>query len=337
MYSSDGEEMKKIPVNRKFVAAMLAAWASCGGIAAGASAQEFPVKPIRFIVPFPPGGTVDPLARLIGGKLTAALGQQVIVDNRTGGSGTIGTAIAAKANPDGYTYLFVFDTHAVNPALIPNLPFDTLKDLDPVMLVGRAPYGIITHPKKPYRTMTDVIRAAKAKPDTVTYGTVGAGSLGHLALTLAQQAGGFKIVHVPYKGGGPMTAAVMGSQIDIGIGSTALVTPMVRDNRVRALATTGDQRAQTLPDVTTLVEEGYKGMTAYAWWGIFTPARTPKPIVARFHAEVVKALNDADVRKLLVGQLGMELLVSSPAELQKWTVSELARWARVIRDHNIKP
>ena len=329
--------MEKNRISKGYVAAMLAAWALCGGIAAGASAQEFPVKPIRFIVPFPPGGTVDPLARLIGGKLTAALGQQVIVDNRTGGSGAIGTAIAAKANPDGYTYLFVFDTHAVNPSLIPNLPFDTLQDLDPVMLVGRAPYGIITHPKKPYRTMTDVIRAAKAKPDTVTYGTVGAGSLGHLALTLTEQAGGFKLVHVPYKGGGPMTAAVMGSQIDIGIGSTALVTPLVRDNRVRALATTGDQRAQTLPDVPTLVEEGYKGVTAYAWWGIFTPARTPKPIVARMHAEMAKALNDADVRKLLVGQLGMELLVSSPAELQKWTVSELTRWARVIREHNIKP
>ena len=283
--------MEKNRISKGYVAAMLAAWALCGGIAAGASAQEFPVKPIRFIVPFPPGGTV----------------------------------------------LFVFDTHAVNPSLIPNLPFDTLQDLDPVMLVGRAPYGIITHPKKPYRTMTDVIRAAKAKPDTVTYGTVGAGSLGHLALTLTEQAGGFKLVHVPYKGGGPMTAAVMGSQIDIGIGSTALVTPLVRDNRVRALATTGDQRAQTLPEVPTLVEEGYKGVTAYAWWGIFTPARTPKPIVARMHAEMAKALNDADVRKLLVGQLGMELLVSSPAELQKWTVSELTRWARVIREHNIKP
>lgn len=306
------------------------------GLAAPVLAQDFPTKPIRFIVPFPPGGTVDPLARLIGAKLSATFGQQVIVDNRTGGSGVIGTGIAAKANPDGYTYLFVFDTHAVNPALVPNLPFDTLKDLDPVMLVGRAPYGIITSPKKPFRSMADVVKAAKAKPDTVTYGTVGAGSLGHLALTLTEQAGGFKLVHVPYKGGGPMTAAVIGAQIDIGIGSTALVTPMVRDNRVRALATTGEQRAQTLPDVPTLLEEGYKGVTAYAWWGIFTPARTPKPIVAKFHAEVVKALNEPDVRKLLAGQLGMELLISSPADLQKWTVNELARWTKVIRTHNIQ-
>jgi tripartite-type tricarboxylate transporter receptor subunit TctC len=307
------------------------------GAPAAALAQSFPERPVRFIVPFPPGGTVDPLARLIGAKLSATLGQQFIVDNRTGGSGTIGTGIAAKANPDGYTYVFVFDTHAVNPALIPNLPFDTLKDLAPVMLVGRAPYGVITHPAKPYRSMADIVRAAKAKPDTLTYGTVGAGSLGHLALTLAGQAGGFSIVHVPYKGGGPMTTAVMGGQIDMGIGSTALITPMVNDNRVRALATTGDVRAATLPNVPTFIEEGYKGVTAYAWWGIFTTARTPPAILRKFHAETAKVLNQPDVRKHLGEQLGMELLVSSPEELQKWTATELERWGRVIREHNIRP
>jgi tripartite-type tricarboxylate transporter receptor subunit TctC len=323
--------------SRRWSLAVCAAGLLCSGMAGVAQAQAFPVKPVRFIVPFPPGGTVDPLARLIGAKLNAALGQQFIVDNRTGGSGTIGTGIAAKANPDGYTYVFVFDTHAVNPSLIPDLPFDTLKDLAPVMLVGRAPYGIITHPAKPYKTMSDVVRLAKAKPDTVTYGTVGAGSLGHLALTLAGQAGGFKIVHVPYKGGGPMTVAVMGGQIDLGIGSTALVTPFVNDGRMRALATTGDTRAATLPNVSTLIEEGYKGVTAYAWWGIFTTARTPPLILKKFHGEVVKVLNQPDVRKLLGEQLGMELVVSSPEELQQWTVNEVTRWARVIRDNNIKP
>lgn len=322
---------------RRWVFAVCAAGLLCSGMAGVAEVQAFPVKPVRFIVPFPPGGTVDPLARLIGAKLNAALGQQFIVDNRTGGSGTIGTGIAAKANPDGYTYVFVFDTHAVNPSLIPDLPFDTLKDLAPVMLVGRAPYGIITHPAKPYKTMSDVVKLAKAKPDTVTYGTVGAGSLGHLALTLAGQAGGFKIVHVPYKGGGPMTVAVMGGQIDLGIGSTALVTPFVNDGRMRALATTGDTRAATLPNVSTLIEEGYKGVTAYAWWGIFTTARTPPAILKKFHGEVVKVLNQPDVRKLLGEQLGMELVVSSPEELQQWTVNEVTRWARVIRDNNIKP
>jgi tripartite-type tricarboxylate transporter receptor subunit TctC len=305
--------------------------------AVAATNAEFPSKPVRFIVPFPPGGTVDPLARLIGARLSNALGQQFIVDNRTGGSGTIGTGIAAKANPDGYTYVFVFDTHAVNPALIPNLPFDTLKDLAPVMLVGRAPYGIITPPAKPYKTMGDVVRAAKAKPDTLTYGTVGAGSLGHLALTLAGQSGGFKLVHVPYKGGGPMTVAVIGGQIDLGIGSTALVTPFANDGRMRVLATTGDARAATLPNVPTLIEEGYKDVTAYAWWGIFAPARTPPAIISKLHGEMVKVLNLPDVRRHLGEQLGMELMVSTPAELQKWTAAELERWSKVIRDNNIKP
>ena len=314
-----------------FVAALLPL------IAVAATNAEFPSKPVRFIVPFPPGGTVDPLARLIGARLSNALGQQFIVDNRTGGSGTIGTGIAAKANPDGYTYVFVFDTHAVNPALIPNLPFDTLKDLAPVMLVGRAPYGIITPPAKPYKTMGDVVRAAKAKPDTLTYGTVGAGSLGHLALTLAGQSGGFKLVHVPYKGGGPMTVAVIGGQIDLGIGSTALVTPFANDGRMRVLATTGDARAATLPNVPTLIEEGYKDVTAYAWWGIFAPARTPPAIISKLHGEMVKVLNLPDVRRHLGEQLGMELMVSTPAELQKWTAAELERWSKVIRDNNIKP
>lgn len=322
-------------INTCAVAAFLAVAVPAGtAVAAGA---EFPSKPVRFIVPFPPGGTVDPLARLIGSRLSNALGQQFIVDNRTGGSGTIGTGIAAKANPDGYTYVFVFDTHAVNPALIPNLPFDTLKDLAPVMLVGRAPYGVITHPNKPYKSMGDIVRAAKAKPDSVTYGTVGAGSLGHLALTLAGQIGGFSLVHVPYKGGGPMTVAVMGGQIDMGIGSTALVTPFASDGRMRVLATTGDARAATLPNVPTLIEEGYKGVTAYAWWGIFAPARTPQPIIQKLHAETVKVLNLPDVRKLLGEQLGMELVVSSPDDLQKWTAAELERWGKVIRDNNIKP
>lgn len=157
----------------------------------------WPTKAVRFIVPFPPGGTVDPLARLLGSRLTAGLGQQFIVDNRPGGSGSIGAGIAAKAPPDGYTFLFVFDTHAVNPTLIPNMPFDTVKDLAPVMLVGTAPMAIVTHPSKPYKNFGDVITAARAKPDSVTYGSVGSGSLGHLTMTLVQQAGGFKIVHVP--------------------------------------------------------------------------------------------------------------------------------------------
>src|SRR5688500_8590668 len=174
-----------------------------------AQSAEWPTRPVRFIVPFPPGGTVDPLARLLGARLSSSLGQQFVVDNRPGGSGSIGTAIAAKAPADGYTYVFVFDTHAVNPWLIPNLPFDTVKDLAPVMLVGTAPMALATSPGKPYKTFADVIRLAKAKPGSITYGSVGAGSLGHLTMTLVQEAGGFRLNHVPYKGGGPMSADML--------------------------------------------------------------------------------------------------------------------------------
>ena len=297
---------------------------------------EWPARPVRFIVPFPPGGTVDPLARHLAARLSSSLGQQFIVDNRTGGSGSIGTAIAAKANPDGHTYVFVFDTHAVNPSLISNLPFETLKDLAPVMLVGTAPMGLITSPGKPYKTFADVIKAAKAKPDAITYGSVGSGSLGHLAMTLVQEAGAFKLVHVPYAGGGPMTTNVLGGHIEMGIGSVALVAPQVNGGKVRGLATTGDKRSNALPDVPTLAEQGFAGFSAFAWWGILAPGATPKAVVDRFHGELVKALRQPELRKLLTEQLGMDLVVSDPPALQKFIVSEMARWSKVVKQYGIR-
>jgi len=303
-----------------------------------AAAQDapWPNKPVRFIVPFPPGGSVDPLARLLGARLGNALGQQFIVDNRTGGSGSIGTAIAAKSSPDGYTYVFVFDTHAVNPSLIPNLPFDTVKDLAPVMLVGTAPMAVVTNPAKPYHNFGDFIKAAKARPDTITYGSVGSGSLGHLSMMIVQQAGGFKVVHVPYKGGGPMTVDTMGGQIDAGIASVAVLTPLVRGGKLRAIAVTGDKRSHTMPEVPTLAEQGFSGFSAKAWWGILGPAGIPKPVLARVHGELTKILNQPDLRSQLGDQLGMELVVSSPEALQKFVVSEMARWSKVVRDNNIR-
>ena len=321
---------------RGIALAGLAALAFLGASLAYGQAGQWPTKPVRFIVPFPPGGTVDPLARLLGTRLTAALGQQFVVDNRTGGSGSIGTAIAAKAAPDGYTYVFVFDTHAVNPALIPNLPFDTLKDLAPVMLVGTAPNALITSPGRPYKNLVDVINAAKAKPAVLTYGSVGSGSLGHLTMTLVQEAGGFKIVHVPYKGGGPMTTDVLGGHIDLGIGSVALVSPQVKAGKVRALVTTGDKRSPALPDVPTLGEQGIPGLSALAWWGVLAPSGTPKAIVDKLHAELVKVLSQPDLRKQLTEQLGMDLVMSEPAALQQFIQTEVNRWGKVVKQYGIK-
>jgi tripartite-type tricarboxylate transporter receptor subunit TctC len=302
-----------------------------------AAAQEWPAKPVKFVVPFPPGGSVDPLARLVGAKLNDSLKQQFIVENKPGASGSIGAAQVAKSPADGYTFLYVFDTHAVNPALIPNLPFDTAKDLAPVMLVGTAPMAIATSPQKPYRSFDDVIRAAKAKPDSVSYGTVGNGSLGHLTMTLVQQSAGIKLVHVPYKGGGPMTTDALGGQVELAIGSVAVLASHVKSGKLRAIAVTGDKRSHAMPEVPALAEQGFKGFSALAWWGIFAPAGTPKPIMDKFHGELVKVFNLPDVRKTLTETLGMDLQASTPEQLQKWLRDEMGRWGKVVKDNNIRP
>ena len=298
--------------------------------------QAWPAKPVKFVVPFPPGGSVDPLARLVGAKLSDALGQQFVIENKPGASGSIGTALVAKAPPDGYTFVVVFDSHGVNPSLIQNMPFDTLKDLAPVMLVGTAPYAIATAASKPYKTLADVVQAAKAKPDSVSFGSVGNGTMGHLAMTLIQQAGGYKLIHIPYKGGGPMSADAIGGQLELAVGSVAVLSQHVRGGKLRAVAVTGEKRSGTMPDVPTLAEQGGPGITAYAYWAILAPAATPRPIIDRLNAELGKALRLPDLNKQLTEQLGMDLMISTPEALQKWTVDEIARWGKVIRDGGIK-
>ncbi len=315
----------------RLVAAVLLAL--CAG---AAGAQQWPTKPVKLVVPFPPGGSVDPLARLLGTKLSESLGQQFIVENKPGASGSIGTAFAAKSPPDGYTFVVVFDTHAVNPFLIPKMPFDTVKDLVPVMLVGTAPMAIATSASKPYRTWADVVTAAKAKPDSVTFGSIGNGSLGHLTMTLVQQAAGVKLVHVPYKGGGPMTQDALGGQVELAVGSVAVIAPHVKGGKLRAIAVTGDKRSQSMPDVPALAEQGFPGFSALAWWGIFAPTGTPKPILDKFHAELVKTLNLPDVRKTLTETLGMDIQAASPEATQKFLLGEMARWGKVVKDNDIK-
>jgi len=307
-----------------------------GLVPAICAAQEWPTKPVRFVVPFPPGGTVDPLARLMAAKLGESLGGQFFVENRPGAGGSIGTAQVAKSAPDGYTFVFVFDSHGVNQAILKGLPYDTVRDFAPVMLVGTAPYAIGTRADKPYQSFRDVVAAAKAKPDAVTIGSIGNGTLGHLTVLLAQQVGGFKLSHVPFAGGGPMTQNMIGGHIELGIGSAALLTPHVRGGRMRALATTGETRASTLPDVPTLAEQGIPGVVALAWWGIFAPAGTPAPIIRKFSLELKKAISLPDVSKTLGRSLGMEIVAASPEATQRFLVGEMQRWGKVVKDHGIK-
>jgi len=298
------------------------------------AAQEWPSKPVKFVSPYPPGGSVDPLARLFAAKLTDSLKQQFIVENRTGASGIIGTDYVAKSAPDGYTFVFIFDTHSVHQALNPKLPFDPVKDFAPVMLVGYAPMAITTGAMKPYKTFGDVIAAAKAKPDTVTLGNVGNGSLAHLTTIVLNQAAGIKLVPVPYKGGGPLSLDLMGGQVELGMASTAAQAQHVRGGKMRALALTGDRRSHTMPEVPTLKELGID-VSANAWWGILAPAATPKPIVDKLVVELRRAIAQPDVQKMLTETLGMDVIALGPDATQKWIEDAIARWGKVVKDNGI--
>jgi len=299
-----------------------------------ASAQEWPTKVVKFVSPYPPGGSVDPLARLFAAKLTDSLKQQFIVENRTGASGIIGTDYVAKSAPDGYTFVFIFDTHAVHQALNPKLPFDPVKDFAPVMLVGYAPMAITTGTMKPYKNFQDVLAAAKTGSG-VTLGNVGNGSLAHLTTIVLNQASGAKFVPVAYKGGGPLSTDVMGGHVELAMASTAAQAQHVRNGKMRALVLTGDKRSHTMPDVPTLKELGID-VVAHAWWGILAPAGTPKPIIDKLVLELRKAIALPDVTQLLRETNGMEVVALGPDATQKWIVDNMARWGKVVKDNNIK-
>lgn len=304
-------------------------------IAAHAQQPAWPTKPIRFIVPFPPGGTLDQFSRRVQPLLAKELGTQIVIENKAGASGSIGTAFVAQAAPDGYTILMVFDTHAVNPTLIANLPFDTLGDLAPVMRIGWAPMLLASHPASPYATFADVVAAAKAKPGTVPYGTIGQGSLAHLAMSQIAPMLGVTWNHVPYKGGGPLVNDAVAGHIPLAISSIASIGPHAKAGKMRALAVTSPTRHPQFPDTPTLSELGVKGFEANAWWGVVVPAKTPEPIVARLHKALLAAFNDPDVKRSVVDEAGVVYELSSPAEFGKFLQAEIARWAKVIKDNKI--
>ncbi len=303
-------------------------------LGAAAQAQPWPAQPIRIIVPFPPGGSVDAVSRLLAPQLQQSLAQQIIVDNRAGASGSIGTAVLAKSAPDGYTFATVFDTHGVNPSLIPNLPYDTLKDLQHVMLIGTGPMMITVHPGGPYKSLADVIAAAKAQPGTIGFGTIGSGSLGHLAMTLMGSQGGFQMTHIPYKGGGPLTQDAIAGHVPVAIATIVQFTPQSQAGRLTPIAVTSPARAPQWPSVPT-VAETIPGFSAEAWWGLVAPARTPAAIVARMHDAVAAALKVPAVQDYLTSQ-GMTIRASSQEEFGKFVAAEITRWGKVVRDNKIQ-
>ncbi|MDL1861118.1 tripartite tricarboxylate transporter substrate binding protein [Betaproteobacteria bacterium PRO7] len=316
-------------------AALLAAGPAALAQTGSTGAAAWPAKPVRIVAVFPPGGSVDQVARVLSAQLAQQLGQQFVVENKGGASGSIGTAEVARAAPDGYTFAVVFDTHAVNPSLIPNLPFDTVKDLAPVMLIGTSAMAIVAHASQPYKDFRDVIAAAKAKPGSVSFGSIGTGSLGHLAMAQIGNQLGIEWTHVPYRGGGPLMNDAVAGQVPLAIGTVFLVNPHVKSGKVRALAVTSRKPDPSLPGAAPLVDQGVPGFEALAWWGVFAPAGTPPPIVRRMHEELAKALKVSAVAERLTGQ-GMEIVGGGPEQLDRFVRAEIDRWGKVVRDNKIK-
>jgi tripartite-type tricarboxylate transporter receptor subunit TctC len=301
-----------------------------------ARAQGWPSGTIKLVVPYPPAGSTDAMMRLVQPTLQARLGATVIIENRAGASGTVGTAAVAKSAPDGNTWLIVFDNHAANPFVMPSLPYDTEKDLDPVLFIGTAPYLISTGAMKPFKTLADVIAAGKANPDAVSYASVGSGSIGHLAMVLLSKQANVKLTHVPYRGGGPAMNDAVAGHVDLLVGSTALSIPQVQAGKIRAIVQTGKARSPSLPEVPTVSESGFAGFEAYAWWGVFAPAGTPKPVIQRFGAEMTACLREERVAKQLTETQQVSLLLGGPEDLRKFVAEQMQVWGGVARENNIK-
>jgi len=291
-------------------------------------------QPVRLVAVFPPGGSVDQVARILATQLTQQLGQTVIVENKAGASGSIGTAAVAQAAPDGYTYAVVFDTHGVNPSLIPNLPYDTKKDLAPVILLGTAPMVIATPVGSDYKSFADVVAAAKAKKN-VSFGTIGSGSLGHLAMALLGKNGGLEWTHVPYKGGGPLMQDAVAGHVPLSVASIFVTKPHIDSKRLRPLAVTTSKRSPELPEVPTVAESGYPGFDAPAWWGVLTSAKVPPEIVRRMNEEINKAVKVPEIAAKLSGQ-GMTVIGGTTETARLFIDQQIDTWSVVVKDNNIK-
>jgi tripartite-type tricarboxylate transporter receptor subunit TctC len=298
-------------------------------------AQTYPARPVRLIVAFAPGGVTDTFARLMGQKLGERLGQQFFVENITGATGNIGTGLAAKAAPDGYTLLFAFSSYVVNPTLFNKIPYDPYKDFEPVTLAVTSTTVVTIHPSVPAKTVKDLVALIRVNPGKYSYASAGAGTQAHLAGEQFRLSLGLDLVHVPFNGGGPAIAAVVGGHTPIGFSSPAASIPQIKEGNVRALAITSKTRSQILPDVPTMTEAGYPGIEGDSWVGVLVPAGTPKDIISMLHREIVRIIALPDMRARL-GELGYDPIGSTPEEFATRIKVEIENWAKVIRAANIK-
>lgn len=320
----------------------LRAWipAACVGTALlvtamSAAAQAWPAKPVKMIVTYPPGGTVDVVARVIAPKLSARLGQPVVIDNRAGAGGAIGGDLVAKSPADGYTIMLDASNHSQNPALRSKMPFDTLRDLAPVSLLVRVPNVLVVNPAATITGVKDLIAQAKARPEHINYASSGNGSAQHLSAELFSAMAGVRMTHVAYKGGGPALTDVMAGQVPVFFASLASSLQYIQGGKLRALAVTGKARSPVMPQIPTVAESGLAGYEVYEWNGVFVPAGTPAAVVDRLSKELAAVVRDPEVRARLEG-MGAEVIGSNPAELDAFRRAEIAKWTQVAKTNKIE-
>ena len=300
-----------------------------------ARSQGYPSKPIRFIMPYPPGGSSEILARPIALEMTKSLGQTVIIDYKPGGGTTIGADFIAKSPPDGYTLIMLLTAHAINASLMPKLPYDTVKDFASITLAATQPLVVEVPSQSPILTLQDLIAAGKANPGKLNYGSAGPGNTSHLGVEFFNAAAGTKFTHVPYKGSGPLIIGLLGREVDLAFDSISSSLPQLQAGKFRALAVSTLQRSQVLPLVPTIAESGVPGFDVSVWYGIFAAAGTPATIVQRLNAEFIKAMAAPEAKKT-IESAGYQIVGSTPAQLDAHLNAEIARWAKVVKDSGAK-
>lgn len=296
---------------------------------------EYPDKPIRLIVPYPPGGGTDVIARIVQQRFQALLGQPIIIENRAGAAGSIGTEVAAKSAPNGYTVLFTLSSHTINPSIYPKLPFDTVKDFEPVGMVGSLPQILVANMQFPANTVAQLIALAKAKPGTLSFASVGNGSPGHLAGELLKLRTGTEMTHIPYRGGGPAVTDVMGGQVPLLWVSIPAAAQFVKAGKLKALAVSTKKRSAAFPDVPTVEEAGVPDFEVDSWYAMFVPAKTPRPVIDKLNRVINTVVHEPAIRDKLLAQ-GSEGVGGTPEELGKVVNTELVRWNKLAKEANIK-
>jgi tripartite-type tricarboxylate transporter receptor subunit TctC len=298
-------------------------------------AQQYPARPIRLIVPFPPGGGTDTMARVVAPKLSEFLGQQVVSENRGGAGANIGAEVAAKSAPDGYTLMLATITNAIGASLYTRLNYDLVRDFAPITQLATTPHILVVHPSVPVKTVKEFTALAKARPDALAYSSSGAGSAAHLAGELFSSLTGVKMVHVPYKGGGPSMVALVGGEVSVAFATMPSAIGYVRSGRLRGVAVTTDKRSPSTPELPTIAETGVKGYEAGSWYGLSAPANTPPAIIARLHAETLKVVALPDVKERLFNA-GFEIVTSNPEQFAAFTRSEIQKWGKIVKSANLK-